>query len=586
MGVLRFNAFLGEAPVLNPTQLDITQSQTCQDAWLLNGTLSPINNVTTAAWNGNYPAGGALTSLYRYYPYVTHPTDSHLIAQSSDANFAESPISNDPYDRLFMTQGGGLYVTDSSSVTTVSGNLASVTWRSAGISTPAAPTLSVYGTTTDPNALAETRYYITSLVDNYGNEGPTSLPSAGLDVRPGETAQLFWNYTVSSGYFGTPNALVPGKNCVRVYRSATGTSGSGFFHVGDFFTWSATASPPVVDGTATSDLGFVPPGLQWGQPPTGITGLISLPGGALAGFVKNTVYFSEPGYPHAWPPLYAKSVNSDIVGLAAINNAVAVLTKGQPFIFQGVDPASMTPTKVDGGHACVAKRSVVDFGEFVIYAGPRGLVKVSSTGFELITGSLYSPSQWKALIPSTISAYRWDDQYIMFYSDDGKSDKCVVIDPNSPASGVARYSFRSSVGDPGVTPIAYQTAGYYDPRASQLFLGQVYKEGPGSLYPNTISTSIKSWNAGSPTPYAWKSKKQETPYPTSFGCAQVIADAYPVTLTYYADDTQRDVVTIRNNRSVRIRAGKRARFHEIAVQGTGTIMAVNLANSPTDLKQV
>ena len=84
--------------------------------------------------------------------------------------------------------------------------------------------------------------------------------------------------------------------------------------------------------------------------------------------------FSEPNLPHAWPHEYP--IDFDIVGIATYGQYVAVLTTSFPYLFQGIDPAAMSSSKVNLPQACVSKRSIIETGNGVIYASPDGLVEI------------------------------------------------------------------------------------------------------------------------------------------------------------------------------------------------------------------
>mgnify|MGYP001502416508 CR=1 FL=1 len=70
------------------------------------------------------------------------------------------------------------------------------------------------------------------------------------------------------------------------------------------------------------------PSTDWIAPPDDDTalypdgpmkGLISLPGGILAGFTGKRICFSEPFLPHAWPVNYRITLEEEIVGIKVIS---------------------------------------------------------------------------------------------------------------------------------------------------------------------------------------------------------------------------------------------------------------------------
>ena len=134
-----------------------------------------------------------------------------------------------------------------------------------------------------------------------------------------------------------------------------------------------------------------------------LLGLVSMPNGILAGFSGQTVSFSEAFQPHAFPDEYKLTVKSDIVALSPLNTGLLVLTKGKPAIVQGLDPASMSMMEIDSSLSCVSKRSVVDMGEFTVYASPDGLVMATDSGLNLVTDQTFTRDQWQDFGPSSIT---------------------------------------------------------------------------------------------------------------------------------------------------------------------------------------
>ncbi|MFP3490442.1 hypothetical protein R0K20_22855, partial [Staphylococcus sp. SIMBA_130] len=76
-------------------------------------------------------------------------------------------------------------------------------------------------------------------------------------------------------------------------------------------------------------------------PNAAMQGLTTLPGGILVGFFDNTLAFSEPYLPHAWPISYQLSFPDPIVAIASISNGLVVTTTGQPWLVTGSSPEAM-----------------------------------------------------------------------------------------------------------------------------------------------------------------------------------------------------------------------------------------------------
>ena len=99
--------------------------------------------------------------------------------------------------------------------------------------------------------------------------------------------------------------------------------------------------------------------------------------------------------PHAWPADYRIAIDEEIVGIAATSNGVVVGTKGTPYLVTGTDPSSMVAIRIESGEACLSKRSMVDMGEYILYAGPDGIVAVQGATASVVTEALITPEQWQ-----------------------------------------------------------------------------------------------------------------------------------------------------------------------------------------------
>lgn len=279
----------------------------------------------------------------------------------------------------------------------------------------------------------------------------------------------------------------------------------------------------VYDDTLAADaLGEELPSLTWDAPPDTLRGLISLPNGMMAGFVGQDVYFCEPYRAHAWPFNYVQTVDYPIVGLGRLDTTLVVLTAGVPYVIQGSHPGTLTMVKADIEQACLAKRSIATIDNAVFYAAPDGLMRLTSSGSELVTAALMTRAQWQELDPSAIHAYAHDGQYMAFYGD-GRSGG-FVYDTRE-----AQFYFHE---------IGRITAGYTD-----LLEDRLYVAAAGGLV-------LVPWGEGAPCSGVWQSKRFLMPQIIGFSCAQLEAESYPtetpIRLEVIADGAvifSRDVVS-------------------------------------------
>jgi hypothetical protein len=314
----------------------------------------------------------------------------------------------------------------------------------------------------------------------------------------------------SGNYFFSTNAKK------RIYRSNTGSSFTNFQFVAEV----AYATTSYTDSIASSALSEVLPSGTWIGPPDDnsslypdgpMLGLTAVGNGVFAGFSGKRFCLSEPFLPHAWPIDYRITLEEDIVDIAATGNGVVALTNGTPYFITGTDPAALTPIRIDLAQACVNKNSVVDMGEYVLYASPDGLVAVSGTTGEVVSRGLISVEQWNSdFHPTLIRAFRHEGTYVAFYNNGGTLGGWYY----DPRSSEAAFST--------ITLSAEVRGGYEDPKSGQLYLIEANK--------------VRKYRGGtSNNTLTFKSKKYETPSPVSMAWVSVHADAYPVTIKVFGD---------------------------------------------------
>lgn len=312
-----------------------------------------------------------------------------------------------------------------------------------------------------------------------------------------------------------------------------------------------------VDDKVAELLGESIPSLTWTLPPATLTGLINLPNGIMAGFVGRDVYFCDPYHPHAWPEQYIQSVDYPVVGLGRMDTTLAVLTTGTPYFLQGSHPDSVTVVKSDLEQACASKRSIVSTNGVVIYASPDGLVMLSSSGSKLITEQLFTRSQWQTYFsPESIHAYSHDLKYIAFY-DNGATKGGFIYDPTSGQL---------------IMHDIYATAGYSDLQRDQLFV-------------SSSDRSIKTWIGGAAKSLVWRSKKFWMPKPTGYSCAQLEAEAYPVTMKFYVDGVLGYTTSVSSREPFRLPVLV-GRDWEVQVEGASEIFSLSVAQSMEEIAGV
>lgn len=413
-----------------------------------------------------------------------------------------------------------------------------------------------------------TVYYTITLVNSRGEEGAPCLePSDGVVIN-------------EAGFSNTITCALPNPATTvgadddtylpyvkaRLYRLYAEDATQTWLFVDekdvDDTTVSFTDDRPTAEltGEALDTFDFVPP-------PLGLKGLRMLPNGSVVGFYKNELVFSEPWYPYAYPFRYRYATDTNIVGIGIFGSTVVVLTETQPYLAQGASPGEMTLTRMELDQSCVSARSIVEFGDRVVWAAPDGLFAIGADGISAVTGSIIDKNTWQSSFDAgNIHAYAYEGRYVAFYIN-GRPG--FIVNPFAPDEGVIDLSIEA-------------TAAFRDLVTDTLFLSRA----SGDEY------HVVAFDDGdTELTWAWKSKTLEFPKHVSLGRAQVLANAYPVSVsTYYLDDqgqqvakTQGAVASSRNQ--IALASGNIATDWFVAITGTTECAAVIVGETTKDIAE-
>ena len=324
---------------------------------------------------------------------------------------------------------------------------------------------------------------------------------------------------------------------------------------------------------------------EYDAPPDDLQGLVAAQNNILAGFVGNKLYLSEPAVPHAWPIAYTITFEYDIVGLAPINGAILVATKGYPYLVSGSDPASgMGIQRVDALYPCLNRKGIVSMNYGVVYPTHDGLAVFSPAGGpNIITRANFNNDTWAVgLDPTTIVGEFYGDAYLASHSTGG-----FAFEPDK------------TIGGQFVDLDFTYTASWYDSVEGRLYCvtgtdGDVYE------WDNLNQPALTQ---------EWKSKVIKTADMINLGAARIIADFAEVTTTWDAasqqwqDDTspwaavnnitfklwvdkQLLLTTVVEDMNVfRLPTGYRSDTFEVSVEGDVRVRAIHLGETPLSLKE-
>jgi hypothetical protein len=324
---------------------------------------------------------------------------------------------------------------------------------------------------------------------------------------------------------------------------------------------------------------------EYDAPPDDLQGLIAAQNNILAGFVGNKLYLSEPAVPHAWPIAYTITFEYDIVGLAPVNGAILVATKGYPYLVSGSDPASgMSIQRVDALYPCLNRKGIVTMNYGVVYPTHDGLAVFSPVGGpNIITRANFNNDTWAVgLDPTTIVGEFYGDAYLASHSTGG-----FAFEPDK------------TIGGQFVDLDFTYTASWYDPVEGRLYCvtgtdGDVYE------WDNLNQPALTQ---------EWKSKVIKTADMINLGAARIIADFAEVTTTWDAAsqqwqadtspwaavnnitfklwvDKQLLLTTVVEDMNVfRLPTGYRSDTFEVSVEGDVRVRAIHLGETPLSLKE-
>jgi hypothetical protein len=543
---LRLEKFAGLLPGIAANLLPANAAQSAFNCRLNNGTLTPWAD--KSAGQVATLTGTGIDHFICHARNSSDPPTSNWYGFTSNATevfgWAPSPLplASDTWRRLYWA-GGKFNVahTQCPKMSDVTA-LGTSTVYDLGLPLPSVTPVASGGATTGDVTLRETLSYIMTYVSYYGEESAPTVPSNDLVVDPIVNATGATHVTVS-GLGDATNIPAHAEGGAwghrithkRVYRVNTGTSGttyqlvvSGTYSGG---TIPATGLIPIdktsiVDNCENADLGESIISTEWYPPQYYMTGLISLPNGALAGFYLNEVCFSEPYFPHAWPVAYRYKMYDPVVGLFPFGTSVLVITQGPPVVLTGGTPGSMSVERLEEGYACICPdgRAIVDMGNYCLYPTTEGLMRVGVGGMALATKGLLTRREWQALDPGNVVAAYYDGLYIALYTGAAKADGSVGFVFNPDDGSFTKLG----AGFSGIKAL------WTDPATGRLYISS---ESGGN-------TPIHIFNVVEPptTAYTWKSRQFHTGVPMSFGWAKVGFDrgtTGTATINIYADGTLR-----------------------------------------------
>lgn len=572
--------FRGEAPRLSPRLLPATAAQNATNARMQSGDLE--------TWR-QYSVEHALVMTA---PVMTiYRLNGAWLSWAGDVAVARGPV---PGDTTFRTILAGPDVYAQPQLTTYAMATSGaepypVATRPLGVPAPDLPVHSIYVRASAVEPATVTSYVFTYVNDLGQESAPSPVADTDFAPHPFRTAIYapsgngdYNAITVPALSSGVPSAY--GINTVRLYRAATGATGTVFrFVIESAFTG---ASLSLVDNFADTSLGEVLQTELWDLPPDDLQGIIALPNGVVAGFTRNQLCLSVQNYPHAYPVAWRLTTDTDIVGIGNIDTTIVIFTKSFPYLAIGTDPSQYSMTKLETEQAGTSRRSIASIlGMGVVGATPDGLFTVLGNGqIQNMTSTLFTRRQWQALVPESITCAVHNDIYFFSY-DTGASN------------GKGSFALDMKPDGFGLVPLSsHASAAYSDPITDELYL--------------VLDSTTKIINALLPIPDTmptvsgtviyrfdpddgaglmmrrYYGKLNLLPRPAAFGFAQVKASDYTnLVLRLFGDGALYYEVVVAGKEAFTLPVNDEYESFEYELLGTSTVRSVTFAESIDELNE-
>ena len=558
MAGFKITAFSGLNEKIAPRLLPEDVAQNAENVFLDRGRIEGLPQDTN---DSSEPSSHPASHIDGTTKTIFKATNNAWFTFTDDVDVIKSPIKEDAFSRFYFTgvsgSSGFPRMVDASNGISGGGPYPVTSYR-LGLPTPPAFTSapSVNNATAAAGAATSSRAYIYTEITTFGEEGPPSVVTSAdiVDAADGATVTLSLP-AATSGVYSIAKRRIYRADLNGIFRFVKDVSG--------------TSAQATLDQVKDSSLGeeiestdnLAPPDDVSSSHPDGpMLGITTMPNGITAGFSGNTLLFSEAFLPHSYPLANQLTTKEDIVGIVSIASGLLVTTKGKPLIAGGTDPSAMSLVEIDANLPNSNKRSLVDMGEYALYASPDGLVIASNSGVSLVTQQIFTRDQWQDYYPDNIEAYEYEGKYLGFTWDgsNGSTKKGFIFDPRGQKNAFVNLDF-------------YATAGFNDRENDELYL--------------VIGGTLKKFaRSSSARTYTWKSKEFYSNLPISPGVAKVSAESYnSLTFKLYADGSLKHTQTVTSNNLFRLPGGYKAKAFHIILEGTDPINEVCVYESPREI---
>jgi hypothetical protein len=359
-------------------------------------------------------------------------------------------------------------------------------------------------------------------------------------------------------------AIADNRNIVsfRLYRTVTDSSGNASYyqvgpdypHLNGYTIYDSSLDKDITSAKSLDTVSYTPP-------PADLQGVVMMANGIAAGWSnQREVWFSAAYLPHAWPAVYALTVDYPIVGMTADGSSLNIVTEGSPFLATGVTPDTMTMAKITANEPCIGRGSVISAGEGAYYASPNGYQLLNSSGTTNVTLQLFEKEFWYTLQPYQFVAAKYGASMVAY--NKGTSNG-VVIDFNDKNTPFTYIDIMGAVINAMTDELSGQVffLSTYDSSDPNNHIGAVVQWNP----PIGIPDNTSLWN------YVWKTKRFRFTTPQQLK-AFLVYFAVPPEVTFTLGSRNTDQTQVYNPLAqyliVRVYAdGKQVVVREIQTSG-------------------
>ena len=399
----------------------------------------------------------------------------------------------------------------------------------------------------------ETRAYVYTFVNTYGEEGPPSA-TALVTTSPVVGVNVVVTKDVLTGYAPVSE--------IRIYRTPTGSTIADYFYVGSINVLSNWGTFQFTDNVKAEQLNEALSSTNYYPPDQALVGLMSLPNGILCAWKGNELWFSEAYKPWAWPPQYIKVLPHAIVGGIPHGSGAVITTTTNPYSVSGVSPDSMTTTRMNVDQAGVSKWSLAVVDGVAMYASNDGLVVITGATASLAQSQkFFTREVWRQAYSSGLSHMRfavWDGRLVVF----------------SDTNAFTPFMLRFDEADGTMTDLPGFTA-------QCAFISQLSDQ-----FYYASGTGLYQFNGGSDKTAVWQSREIVMNKPLNFGFAQAVVTG-SWSIQFYANGALKHTQAVSDGvTNFRLPSGFLADRWKLKISGTGRFRELRVSETARELSQV